>query len=101
MHDDDPAHADQNLTALLDTLVGSPWFTQPDENGRYPAFFFCYDEDDGTGDNRVFAALWGLGVPGGGVSLTPYTHHSFCRTVTDNWGLALIGPDPIQDVWNP
>ena len=103
MHDGSPALADRNLTALLDTLAASPWFARPDGEGRYPAFFFCYDEDDGGGGNRVFAALWGRGVRRGVVSQTPYTHYSFCRTVTDNWGLAPLGDGvgaaPIQDAW--
>jgi acid phosphatase len=103
MHSGPPALADRNLTALLDMLAASPWFARPDREGRYPALFFCYDEDDGQGDNRVFAAWWGRGVRRGAVSQTPYTHYSFCRTVTDNWGLALLGQgaeaSPIQDAW--
>src|SRR5579884_2943381 len=59
--------------------------------GRHPAFFFCYDEDDGTEDNRVFAAWWGRGVRRGYVSRRRHTHYGFCRTVTDNWGLPALG----------
>ncbi|TMI91214.1 MAG: hypothetical protein E6H00_04510 [Bacillati bacterium ANGP1] len=103
MHDGPPAVADRNLTALLDTLAASRWFSRPDREGRYPAFFFCYDEDDGDGDNRVFASWWGRGARRGVVSHTRYTHYSFCRTVTDNWGLAPLGGGAgaasIQDVW--
>ena len=86
MHDGAAARADGNLTALLNLLAASPWFTGPDPQGRYPAFFFCYDEGD-LHDNRVFAAWWGPGVRQGIISQTPHTHFSFCRTATENWGI--------------
>jgi len=91
MHSGTPARGDQNLSALLDTLAASSWFATPDREGRYPALFFCYDEDDYRGANRVFAAWWGRGVRRGFVSQVPHTHYSFCRTVTDNWGLPPLG----------
>src|SRR5205807_1604004 len=103
LHDGSPDVADRNLTALLDTLAASPWFARPDGEGRYPVFFFCYDEDDGDGDNRVFAAWWGHGVRRGRVSQTPYPHYSLCRTIADNWGLPALGnaaeAAPITDPW--
>jgi phosphatidylinositol-3-phosphatase len=103
LHDGDPERADQNLTALLDTLSASPWFTTPDAEGRYPALFFSYDEDTGAGGNRVFAAWWGRQVRGGLASPAPHTHYSFCRTVTDNWGLPPLGhaadAAPIAEPW--
>jgi len=91
MHNGDPRRADRNLASLLDTLAASRWFTTADRAGRHPAFFFCYDEDDGTEDNRVFAAWWGRGVRRGYVSRRRHTHYGFCRTVTDNWGLPALG----------
>lgn len=104
MHDGDPQRADQNLTALLDALSASPWFTTPDPEGRYPALFFCYDEDNGQGGNRVFAAWWGREVRKGFASATPHTHYSFCRTVTDNWGLPPLkraaDAAAITEPWN-
>ena len=86
MHDGDPARADRNLAALLDVLAASAWFSTPDREGRYPALFFCYDESD-RAPNHVFAGWWGRGVHRGLVSPRPHTHYSFCRTVTDNWGM--------------
>ncbi len=104
MHDGDPERADRNLAALLDALSASPWFTTPDPEGRYPALFFCYDEDDARGENHVFAAWWGRGVRKGLASPTPHTHYSFCRTVTDNWGLPPLmraaGAAPIAEPWS-
>ena len=103
MHDGPPARADQNLSALLDTLAASAWFMTPDREGRYPVLFFCYDEDRG-GANRVFAAWWGRRVRRGRISLIPHTHYSFCRTVTDNWGLPPLaraaGSGPITGPWS-
>jgi hypothetical protein len=88
MHDGSPARADSNLGRLLDILGASPWFARPDPEGRYPALFICYDE--GIRDNHVFAAWWGRGVRRGTVAQTAYTHYSFCRTVTDNWGFPAL-----------
>jgi acid phosphatase len=103
MHDGPPVRADQNLSALLDTLAASAWFTTPDREGRYPVLFFCYDEDRG-GANRVFAAWWGRRVRRGRISQIPHTHYSFCRTVTDNWGLPPLaratGSGPITEPWS-
>jgi len=103
LHNGDFARADRNLAALLDALDASPWFTTPDRSGRYPALFFCYDEDYRQADNRVFAAWWGRGVRRGGTSAIRHTHYSFCRTMTDNWGLPALGRAalvrPIDEVW--
>ncbi len=103
MHNGDPARADRNLLALLDALAASTWFTTPDRWGRYPALFFCYDEDAGR-TNRVFAAWWGRGVRRGVISQVPHTHYSFCRTVTENWGLRPLGhaagAAPIEEPWS-
>lgn len=103
LHNGDAARADRNLTVLLDTLAASRWFTTPDPSGRYPALFFCYDEDDGRHDNHVFAACWGRGVRAGLRSDARHTHYGFCRTMTDNWGLSpleLAGSEqPIVEPW--
>lgn len=103
MHDGDRTRADRNLTALLDVLAASTWFATPDSAGRYPALFLCYDEDDGRERNRVFAAWWGRAVRRGVSSSVPHTHFSFCRTVTDNWGLPPLGQaataSPISEAW--
>ena len=103
MHNGHPQRADANLTALLDTLAASPWFTAPDAGGRYPAFFFCYDEDDFKADNHVFAAFWGQGVRRGAASAVRHTHYGFCRTMSENWGLPVLGQAareaPIAEVW--
>jgi hypothetical protein len=103
LHDGDFAQADRNLTALLNLLARSRWFATPDAAGRYPAFFFCYDEDDGSEANRVFAAWWGRGVRRGNVSDVHHTHYGFCRTVTDNAGVPPLGraadEGPIDEVW--
>jgi len=103
MHSGTPDRADHNLSALLDTLAAAPWFATPDAEGRCPALFFCYDEDDHTEANHVFAAWWGRGVCRGLVSEVPHTHYSFCRTVTDNWGLPPLGhaaaAGPITEPW--
>jgi len=102
MHDRDAGRADRNLAALLDVLSASPWFATPDREGRYPALFFCYDESD-RAPNQVFAAWWGRGVKRGLASPRPHTHYSFCRTVTDNWGLPPLmhaaGVAPITEPW--
>jgi hypothetical protein len=102
-HEGDAAQADRNLMTLLDTLATSPWFTTPDRTNRYPALFFCYDEDDGSGDNRVFAAWWGRGVRRGITSAISHTHFGFCRTMTENWGKPALGraalEDPIKEPW--
>jgi len=103
MHNGHPQRADANLNTLLDTLGASPWFTTPDGDGRYPAFFFCYDEDDFNADNHVFAAFWGRGVRRGAASAIRHTHYGFCRTMSDNWGLPVLGmaarEAPIGEVW--
>lgn len=103
LHNGDADRADRNLTALLDVLAASRWFTTPDAEGRYPAFFFCYDEDDGRKANRVFAAWWGRGVRRGRVSKVPHSHYGFCRTMTDNWRLPPLeraaAERPIDDPW--
>ncbi len=103
LHNGDFQSADRNLTALLDVLDRSRWFATPDGDGRYPALFICYDEDDGSEDNRVFAAWWGRGVQRGRVSAALHTHYGFCRTITDNLGLPALGraadEAPIDEVW--
>jgi phosphatidylinositol-3-phosphatase len=103
LHNGDAARADHNLACLLDTLAASRWFTTPDRSGRYPVFFFCYDEDDGRHGNRVFAAWWGRGVRPGRVSDLHHTHYGFCRTVTENWGLSPLelaaSEGPIAEPW--
>lgn len=103
MHSGSPERADANLTALVDVLAASPWFTTPDQGGRYPAFFFVYDEDDYREDNRVFAVFWGRGVRRGAVSAVRHTHYGFCRTVADNWALPRLGraahEAPIVEPW--
>ena len=103
MHNGHPERADANLTALLDVLAASPWFTTPDGRGRFPVFFFCYDEDGGGEANRVFAALWGRGVRRGLASGVRHTHYGFCRTASDNWALPVLGQaareTPIAEVW--
>lgn len=91
MHNGDRARGDRGLAALLDVLAASPWFGTPDSAGRYPALFLCYDEDGGGESNRVFAAWWGRGVRQGFRSAVRHTHFSFCRTVTENWGMAPLG----------
>jgi len=103
MHNGHPERADANLNALLDALAASSWFTTPDAGGRYPAFFFCYDEDDFNADNHVFAAFCGRGVRRGAASAVRHTHYGFCRTVSDNWGLPPLGQAsreaPIAEPW--
>jgi phosphatidylinositol-3-phosphatase len=103
MHNGDLTRADHNLSALLDVLAASAWFRTPDGEGRCPAFFFCYDEDDGREENRVFAAWWGRGVHQGRVSNVPHTHYGACRTMTENWGLPPLGRGareaPIEEPW--
>lgn len=103
LHNGDAARADRNLSRLLDLLEASLWFQTPDREGRFPAFFFCYDEDDGREANRVFATWWGRGVRRAHVSYRRHTHYGFCRTVTENWGLPPLGraafEDPMDDVW--
>lgn len=104
---DDIRTGDACLSALVQVLGRSSWFRQRGANGRYPALFFCYDEDesDRRMNSRVFACWWGAGVTPGHVSNTHYTHYSFCRTVTDNfWGPEFslgqaMDAAPITDVW--
>lgn len=102
MHDGDRERADGNLAALLDVLAASAWFATPDREGRYPALFFCYDESD-RAPNQVFAGWWGRGVHRGLASPRRHTHYSFCRTVTDNWGLPPLmhaaDTGPITEPW--
>lgn len=103
MHSGSPERADANLTALLDVLGASQWFATPDRDGRYPALFFTYDEDDYREDNRVFAAFWGRGVRRAAVSALQHTHFGFCRTISDNWALPRLGQAareaPITEAW--
>lgn len=103
MHNGYPEQADANLTALLDVLAASRWFTTADRSGRYLAVFFCYDEDDYAADNRVFAAFWGRGVRRGAASADRHTHFGFCRTVSGNWALPVLGEAareaPIVEAW--
>ncbi len=105
LHNGNFSLADRNVTALLDALAASRWFTTPDGRGRYPALFLTYDENDGRAGNRVFAAWWGRGVRAGLASQQHHTHYGFCRTVTDNLGLAPLGraadEPPIDEVWIP
>lgn len=103
MHNGQADRADANLTDLLNALAASRWFATPDAGGRYPALFFCYDEDDYAANNRVFAAFWGRGVRRGAASAVRHTHYGFCRTVSDNWGLPRLGQAareaPITEAW--
>ena len=103
MHSGSMERADANLSALLDVLGASPWFTMPDRNGRYPALFFTYDESDYHGDNRVFAAFWGRGARRAAASAIRHTHYGFCRTISDNWAPPRLGQAareaPIAEAW--
>lgn len=101
-HDGPLAKVDENLTRLIEKLEGSKWFHEADSLGRYPVLAVLYDESF-LGDGHIFAAFIGQGVKAGFVSNRRYDHFDFCRTLTDNWGLAPLGAasgsSPINDIW--
>lgn len=101
-HDGSLAKVDENLTRLIERLEASKWFHQADALGRYPVLAVTYDESF-LGDDHVFTAFYGEGVKAGYTSSKRYDHLSFCRTLTDNWGLAPLKAasksSPINDIW--
>lgn len=63
-----------------------------------------FDEDGGTKDNRVYAALIGAGVKPGSKSAARYTHYSLLRTVEDAFALGTLGRNDatasrIEGIW--
>jgi len=57
-------------------------------------YFVTFDEqDDYSGDNKVYSVLFGSPVKGreGTVDNTKYTHFSLTRTIEDNWSLGNLG----------
>lgn len=101
-HDGPLARVDENLTRFIKRLEASRWFHQPDALGRYPVLAVTYDESF-LGDDHVYTVFYGEGVKAGYTSSKRYDHLSFCRTLTDNWGLPpLKGASkrsPIDDIW--
>lgn len=101
-HDGPLAKVDENITSLIEKLESSKWFHEADSLGRYPVLAVVYDESF-LGDDHVFSAFYGEGVKAGYTSTKRYDHLSFCRTLTDNWGLAPLGAasnsSPINDIW--
>jgi hypothetical protein len=106
--DEDDAHSgpmsvvDQHLNDLISSLDKSTWFNTPDANGKYPVLMITWDESY-TLFNDVLTTFYGRGVRPGFVSDVHYDHYNFCRTLTDNWGLAPLGDTggtaPISDIW--
>lgn len=89
-HDGGRELADRSLTALLDVLSSSPWFNTSDPAGRFPALFVCWDRTTLGRKTTSSRHGGGRGIRRG-ISSAQYTHYSFCRTMTDNWGLPAPG----------
>jgi hypothetical protein len=101
-HDGPMAAVDRNIAALVQTLDNSKWFNRADRWGHYPVLMVTWDESFAP-DNAVLTAFYGRGVKPGYLSRVQATHYNFCRTLTDNWGLAALGKaagvKPIADIW--
>lgn len=101
-HNGPMAAVDANIRALVKTLDASQWFNRKDASGHYPVLVVTWDESF-TFDNSVLTAFYGRGVKAGFVSPHKVDHYNFCRTLTDNWGLAPLGraakSAPIADIW--
>ncbi|CAG8638870.1 13289_t:CDS:2, partial [Racocetra persica] len=56
-------------------------------------FLITFDEDDRSGDNHVFAGLYGSPVkpPTSHEDIPTYNHYSFMATVEENWSLGDLG----------
>ncbi|HLY65617.1 MAG TPA: alkaline phosphatase family protein [Chloroflexota bacterium] len=100
MHDCSVATGDRWLANNLGPLLSSPAFTQQNS-----LLALVWDEDDGSGDNRVPLILVGPHVKRGYVSHTPANHYSLLRTIEAAWNLpALTANDgnaqPITDAFS-
>lgn len=65
-----------------------------DRLSRFPEgtlIFVVFDEDDGTADNHVYAALVGDMIDRGDTQGIPYNHLSALRTIEENWNLQTLG----------
>ena len=93
---------DRNFMSLINRLEHSKWFHRPDALGHYPVVAVTWDESFLKG-GLIFTAFLGDGVKEGYASDKPYNHLSFCRTLTDNWGMAPLeaasNSTPIDDIW--
>jgi len=62
-------------------------------------FFVTFDEqEDYSGDNKVYAVMFGSPVKGreGKVDYGKYTHYSLMRTIEDNWSLGNVGRNDVK-----
>jgi len=65
-----------------------------DRLSRFPRgtlIFVVFDEDDGTEDNHVYAALVGDMIDRGDTQGIHYNHLSALRTIEENWNLPSLG----------
>ena len=82
MHDGTIAQGDDWLAAEIGKLMASPaWLL------RRSLLVITWDENEGTGTNRVATIFAGDGVQPGFQSQAAYTHFSLLRTIEAAWGL--------------
>lgn len=97
-HETGAAYADRWLASYFGPLLRDSAFT------RDTLLAVTFDEDDMTGDNRIYTALYGASVAPSSGSNAPLTHYSLLRTIEDALGLATLGKNdasaaPISGVW--
>jgi hypothetical protein len=97
-HDCDVTVGDDWLRGQVGAIIASEAWKS---NG---ILFITYDEDDGSGDNRVVMLAIGPGL-GHAVSTRAYNHYSFLATVEDLLGVGRLGQaasaQPMTDLTIP
>jgi phospholipase C len=87
-HDTDVKYASNWLRAFFKDRLTKPNFTKD------TLFFVTFDEqEDYSGNNRVYAVMFGEPVKHlkGKKDSEPYSHYSLLRTIEDNWNLGNLG----------
>lgn len=97
-HDTDAAYADRWFGRAFGPLLRDPKFTQD------MLVIATFDEDDYSGLQHIYTAVWGEMVRPGTVSQQKYNHYSILRTIEDAFGLGTLGLEdakatPITDIW--
>ena len=84
-HDTGLEYADKYLRNFLPHYLNSARFM------KRTLVVVTFDEDDYSGDNRIYTLLTGSMVKGGVTDNTVYNHYSLTRTIEENWGLGNMG----------
>lgn len=97
-HDTGVMRADQWLAEFFRPIFESKELT------KNTLFVVTFDEDSGSGNNRIATVFFGDRVLAGAISMRRYDHYSLLRTIEEVLGLSTLGrydvsAPVIDDIW--